>query len=81
LPSVLRTGSWSKPFSRMSSIAAWQGSFARTVVTGLSRSDPTLPVEKRFLESGAGGADGVVLSSGVVEASRSFAASQSSSAN
>lgn len=63
-------------------MAAWQVSLARTVVTGLSLKELTLPLAKTsFCSRVMGVSDVVDESSDGTLGSRSLAASQSSSAN
>ena len=77
-----RTGSWSKPLSRIVSTASAQGEFDSTVVTGLSRRDLIVaPPNSSFFESCAVRAGDEGLVAGGVGGRRLFAASQSSSTN
>lgn len=82
LPFESRTGSWSKPFSRIVSMASAQGESASTVVTGFNRNVLIVaPLKESFdapraFEIGDGG-----LVVGGVGGRRSLAASQSSSTN
>ena len=84
---VVETGSWSKPFSRMVSMASLQGEVEDMVVTGLRRREAMVALWKAS-------EDLVVLEcrrweevpfvagvSGGVGGRRSLAASQSSSTN
>lgn len=77
------TGSWSKPLSRMVSMASSHGEDAEIVVTGLRRREAIVAPAKGSLarsvgDKGAIGSGGVT---GGVGGRRSLAASQSSSAN
>ncbi|KKA17384.1 hypothetical protein T310_8772, partial [Rasamsonia emersonii CBS 393.64] len=81
LPSGPRTGSWSNPLSLMSSMAVSQVSLDRIVVTGFNLSDLTLAADSGSLFPRADNSGEVGAVSEGSEGSRSFAASQSSSAN
>ena len=73
------TGSWSKPFSRIVSVAVERGSVEVIVVTGLRRRVRIVAPAKGSFgkeEEGEGGAVG-----GGLGGRRSLAASQSSSTN
>ena len=91
LEEAARTGSWSKPFSRMVSMASEQWVLAVTVVMGLRRRVRTVALPKGDLSAdwdmesrrrweGVFVGDGGLVDGGV-GGSRSLAASQSSSAN
>lgn len=90
LEEAARTGSWSKPFSRMVSMASEQWVLAVTVVMGLRRRVRTVALPKGDLSAdwdmeSRRRWEGMVGDGGLVEGgvggSRSLAASQSSSAN
>lgn len=76
-----RTGSWSKPLSRIDSMASEHGDVDVTVVTGLRRRVRIVASEKAsdgLLDVSVG--DGGLVGGGV-GGRRSFAANQSSSTN
>jgi hypothetical protein len=78
------TGSWSKPLSRIVSIASSHGDDAEMVVTGLRRREAIVAPAKGSFARRVGDMGAVCCSAGVrggVGGRRSFAASQSSSAN
>lgn len=76
-----RTGSWSKAFSRIVSMAADRGEAAGMVVTGLRRRVRTVAPLKGSLDAvGVRAGEGGFVEGGV-GGRRSLAASQSSSTN
>ncbi len=90
LPDEARTGSWSKPFSRIVSIASEQKVVAVTVVTGLRRrvrivaslkGDLSFEVDIDDFRLCAGRVGDGGLVGGGVGGRRSLAANQSSSTN